>query len=256
MHLARTRAALLASVALLVFGSPAAALPSQPQGAEWFRQASDPQAARAAVESHFDKLPVEFFERLRYADSDGTLQVMVALTYRDGAVERFIEANTVELFWYGDDPRFLARITPDQLQALLNSLVVGFVEPDYPITSFMSESSVSVRARTPDAQGVYTFDPSEGSRGKLISNVAGRSTEQVTGTGVRVAVIDSGIDKTHRDFGGWDCEAGPYQPCESRIVHAAATEHLVGLETSDALPTTDVFSGHGTHVAGTIAGNG
>lgn len=235
---------------------PAAAGPKVAEGWEWFTGASHPDRALAVVAARSDKVPVEFFERLNYADSDGTLQVMATLAQRDEAVERFVRATTVDLGWYGDDPRFLARITPDQLVVLLESPAVSFVEPDYPITDFMAASSADVRARTADATGVYSFDPAAGPMGELSSNVSGLTAEQVTGAGVTVAVTDSGIDKTHRDFWGWDCQAGPYQPCETRIAHAAATEHVVGFETSDALPTTDVFSGHGTHVAGTIAGNG
>ncbi|MGH2729086.1 MAG: S8 family serine peptidase [Actinomycetota bacterium] len=227
---------------------------------QWVSGASAPGAVVASIRRHPEKIPAEFDERLKWADSDGSLQVMVSLAYRDENVESLVAANTVDLSWYGDDPRFLGRITPDQLITLLKSPVVMFVEPDYPLTNFMSASSVDVRARTPNTNGVYSFDPSTGPMGRIISNVAGLTAEQVTGAGVRVAITDSGIDKTHRDFGGWDCEAGPYQPCESRIVKTMTVQHLVdpGFEPSDAIPmpTTEAASGHGTHVAGTIAGNG
>lgn len=233
--------------------------PERPSRAlqRWTSGAADPAVVLAAIRRHPDKTPVEFDERLKWADSNGSLQVMVSLVRRDDKVESFVAAHTDDVSWYGDDPRFLARVTPNQLVTLLGAPVVLFVEPDYPITSFMSDSAADVRARTPDADGVYTFDPDTGPMGRILSNVEGLTADQVTGSGVRVAITDSGIDKTHRDFGGWECEAGPYRPCDSRIVETVTVEHLVpGFEPSDALPTTEAASGHGSHVAGTIAGNG
>ncbi|MFC7371330.1 S8 family serine peptidase [Fictibacillus iocasae] len=74
----------------------------------------------------------------------------------------------------------------------------------------------------------------------------------VTGKGTTVAVIDSGIDATHEDL-----------PMGEKVVQNV--KFLVGSslfsDSSDALylenvPNTDTSSGHGTHVAGTIAGLG
>ena len=53
------------------------------------------------------------------------------------------------------------------------------------------------------------------------------------------------------------CTAGPYMPCNSRIVKTVVTEHLIGgfPDPSGSFPTTEAASGHGTHVAGTVGGN-
>ena len=72
----------------------------------------------------------------------------------------------------------------------------------------------------------------------------------LTGRGVTVAVIDTGLDTTHADLSGR----------VARNVKLADTQSLsvgftypVGVEN---LPNTDLIYGHGTFVAGVIAGDG
>jgi subtilisin family serine protease len=60
-------------------------------------------------------------------------------------------------------------------------------------------------------------------------------TYTATGAGVTAYVIDTGIRKTHTQFGG-------------RAVHGADTTTPIGV-------TSDDCNGHGTHVAGTIGGS-
>ena len=60
-------------------------------------------------------------------------------------------------------------------------------------------------------------------------------TYTATGAGVTAYVIDTGIRKTHTQFGG-------------RAVHGADTTTPIGV-------TSDDCHGHGTHVAGTIGGS-
>jgi subtilisin family serine protease len=61
-----------------------------------------------------------------------------------------------------------------------------------------------------------------------------------TGKGQVVAVFDSGIDAAHPDFGG---------------APGAAQSRIAAVDSFQQSPTADAV-GHGTHVAGTIAGNG
>lgn len=260
----RLRRSAAAVVALLVVSSLVTVVPAS--GAEtsrmshrWISEASDPEALADALASNQQKIPAEFRERLRWTLPDGTLRVMVALAGRNSDVEAFVESATTWVQWYGDAPRFLARVTQEQLLALLQADVVTFVEPDYPITNFMASSSLDVGARGTAATdpAVWSYDPTAGPMGALRSNIPSLTADQATGKGVTVAITDSGIDRTFRDFGGWECEAGPYQPCGSRIVRAVSIEHMIdaGADPGDSLPTTEVASGHGTHVAGTVAGN-
>jgi serine protease AprX len=71
---------------------------------------------------------------------------------------------------------------------------------------------------------------------------ADRLWNQATGTGVGVAVIDTGVAGDHADFRTSSSDAS------SRVIASVVTN-------PDAKTAADTF-GHGTHVAGLVAGNG
>ena len=101
----------------------------------------------------------------------------------------------------------------------------------------------------------------------------------VTGRGVRIGVIDTGIDYTHADFGGPGTPAA-YQAARLAVGDWTPTAKVVGgydfvgdhydasATTTSGGPNADYqpvprpdanpidCNGHGTHVAGTIAGEG
>ncbi len=95
------------------------------------------------------------------------------------------------------------------------------------------------------------------------------SSYGLTGKGVIVAIIDSGIDYTHRDFRNadgtsriiylWDQMAEGSPPAGFRIGHLYTKADIdLALSSDDPLsvvPEQD-FIGHGTAVAGIAAGNG
>ena len=78
--------------------------------------------------------------------------------------------------------------------------------------------------------------------GAVVHAAAARQTFGLDGSGIGVAVIDSGITPWHDDL------ADPAIPGSQRVVQFV---DLVG-----GAPTASDEYGHGTHVAGVIAGNG
>ena len=69
-----------------------------------------------------------------------------------------------------------------------------------------------------------------------------------TGKGVTIAVIDSGIDATHRDL--------PFATKVAQNVKLAPDLFGTGPLVLEGLSDTDTTSGHGTHVSSTVGGTG
>jgi len=69
---------------------------------------------------------------------------------------------------------------------------------------------------------------------------------KVTGKGITVAILDSGVDGTHPDL-------APAMKQNVKLVELGAPFPVTPVE---GVPTSDTSSGHGTHVAGDVAGRG
>ncbi|MGQ4276999.1 S8 family peptidase [Pseudidiomarina sp. E22-M8] len=119
-----------------------------------------------------------------------------------------------------------ATVTKLQLQALMENAAVS-----------------SVYANAPLEYSNYTSGEITG--GHYVHDYYG-----VVGHGVTIAVLDSGVDATHPDL--------EFQTKTVENVKIVGDLDLLGGRNAfiEGVPNSDTSSGHGTHVAGTVAGTG
>jgi serine protease AprX len=187
------------------------------------------------------------------AAPDATYEVL--MTYRGSAsdaVAALEAANLVVPRVFGDFHVAYAQGTgSDVLRAAANPLLRGIVE-NRVLDHFGTTDTVATRARESwDAKSTSTSPVLIG------GNV-------VDGTGVGVAIVDSGIDGTHPDLVAamgtnlkFVCptpglSSGATDTCYGNAVLGDDGCNIVWQPLAD----TDTSSGHGTHVAGIVAGDG
>ena len=129
----------------------------------------------------------------------------------------------------GLDIGFVYRHALQGYSAVIPESALDNVRADSRVASVERDSLV--RASTTQANATWGLDRID-QRALPLSTTY---TYTPTGSGVTAYVIDTGIRKTHTQFGG-------------RAVHGADTTTPIGV-------TSDDCHGHGTHVAGTIGGS-
>ena len=130
----------------------------------------------------------------------------------------------------------VANATKSQISAVRTQSGVTYVEGGaQPIEFFQETSNTATRG----AEAASTLTGADGSR--------------LTGKGVSVAVIDSGVDPTHPYFkeadGSSAVVANLKALCEP-LTETCSVQRLPGIVATDTLSV----GGHGTHVSGIVAG--
>ncbi|MFC6084502.1 S8 family serine peptidase [Sphaerisporangium aureirubrum] len=144
--------------------------------------------------------------------------------------------QVLNTFWLKN--MVLVRVKPATLDALAASPLVERVIPNFTLTAPRAEP----RRAAAEGEGETTWGI------KKIGADRVRSERGLTGDGVRVAVLDTGVDITHPDLAGKLVSDDPADPS-----HPGGWIEFAADGTP--VPTTPHDSSyHGTHVAGTIAG--
>jgi serine protease AprX len=122
--------------------------------------------------------------------------------------------------------------TKAAIYSLSTSKDIKWMEPNYKIEFYQDVSTTTINATRVWEHIVLSTDGVEMGR--------------IDGSGVTVAVVDTGIDASHPDL--------DYH--EKTIMNLKSDFGIVGDGIWKDMPNTDNGFGHGTHCAGTIAGNG
>lgn len=149
---------------------------------------------------------------------------------RFGTAVPSLPSGVKALYTFASVPAVYAAATPAALRALASLPSLAYLERDKPIAFDLDTATTASRAKSvwgpPSPQEPVT--------------VGGRV---VDGTGIGIAIVDTGLDGTHPDFQVPGKVRGNY------IVSPAGVHDAPASYSDEASP-------HGTHVAGIAAGNG
>ncbi|MGX5202260.1 S8 family serine peptidase [Aliikangiella sp. IMCC44632] len=143
----------------------------------------------------------------------------------------------------------------DQLDAVMSNLNIPYLAMSTLPMAGASLSKTQLESMAKDERvksiyfdapvDYYNFTSGEITQGHYVHDVEG-----VTGVGTTIAVLDSGVDATHPDLTLGD-------KVVQNIKIAGDLDFAGGKNLFiEGLPNSDTTSGHGTHVAGTVAGSG
>ncbi len=117
----------------------------------------------------------------------------------------------------------------------------------------VSRLQLELIADLPGVRSIYLNERLEYSNftsGEITSGHTVHDDLGIRGAGVTIAVLDSGVDATHQDLAMGSTTIENVKIIGDLDLLGGMTAFLEGQ------PNTDTSSGHGTHVAGTVAGSG
>lgn len=142
-----------------------------------------------------------------------------------------------------------------QIDSILQSLNVPYrALQTLPMAgATLTKGQIEALATNPAVTSIYANAPLEYKNytsGQITGGHFVQDEYKVTGLGVTIAVLDSGVDATHPDL-----ELGSKTVENVKIL---GDLDLAGGRSAfiEGVPNSDTSSGHGTHVAGTVGGTG
>ena len=206
------------------------------------------------LSSQKDPIDTALKHVLRSTSSESILQIIVQ--FEDGGAG---ENKANFLRNHGLMPLHRTKVVPaifasgpaEAISELANVEEIKWVEWNSPIEYLMNQTIDTISAR-----GVWDREVLSADRTTTTDYI------KIRGDGVTVVVLDSGIDATHPDLDyNPQSPANPSTPnAGDKVIYNAKLDQGSGSATPNfawiPLQNTDTTSGHGTHCAGTVAGNG
>lgn len=138
-------------------------------------------------------------------------------------------AGFTVLYRFNAVPAVYGHARPDAIRTLARRSDLAYLEANKAIEYELDTATRATRAR--DVWAPLEGEPLRDGDGNIVD-----------GTGVGIAIVDTGLDGTHPDFQTPGKVGGNYQVTPAGLIASPYT--------------TNVNGGHGTHVAGIAAGNG
>ena len=190
----------------------------------------DASVADAAKKLSFQKIEAERYHKAALRDIIGRIAGGESGTLGENDFAPIVSGNfSVEREYYSAFSGFAVKADSAALEEIKKSSFVKDVYANRIVTADLMDSVPLINATK-----VWQID-ADG------NNCATSGKACLTGTGITIAVIDTGVDYTHPDLGG----------CLGINCKVVGGYDFIN---DDANPMDD--QGHGTHVAATAAGNG